>query len=126
MTLGTAYAGGVDVSFPPVDYSLTEVDTGRKWTDGKAIFQKVIDLGFLPNATTKSVAHNITGMDQLIRLYGMGKVSPNFVPIPFVSVTDGSADQIKVFVSTTNVELNTGSTNRSDHVSFMVLEYTKT
>ena len=43
-----------------MDYSTSEVDTGYTWTDGSPIYKKTINIGALPNATTKSVAHNIS------------------------------------------------------------------
>ena len=41
--------------YTPPAYSTNVFDTGNKWIDGKNLFCKVVDLGNLPNATTKSV-----------------------------------------------------------------------
>lgn len=56
-----------------VDYSLTEQDTGLKWIDGKAIYQKTISFtvaggGYVSNPT------GITGIDTLIKHEGIGKI----------------------------------------------------
>lgn len=50
--------------FPVQDrWSTTEHFTG-KFRDGSAVYSKVVDMGVGPNATTKSIAHGITGLDQ--------------------------------------------------------------
>lgn len=56
-----------------VDYSLSEQDTGLKWIDGKAIYQKTISFvvvggGYVSNPT------GITGIDTLIKHEGIGKI----------------------------------------------------
>lgn len=43
---------------PPIgeiDYSTSEQNTGRKWIDGKDIYQITIDFGALPNTASKDV-----------------------------------------------------------------------
>jgi hypothetical protein len=50
-------------------YSTSPVAIG-KWTDGKIIYRKVVVLGSGPNNTSKSVAHGISNLDRVIRLYG--------------------------------------------------------
>jgi len=124
MTLLPAYGSA---AVPLLNYSTTEQATGRLWIDGKTIYTKTVDTGLLPNATSKTVAHGITGLAVLIRITAMGAVTPNTLPIPMATVSvDPAVDQIQIFVSNTNIELDTGATNRSDHASFVVLEYTKT
>ena len=39
----------------PIDYSTSEQNTGRKWIDGKDIYQITIDFGALPNTASKDV-----------------------------------------------------------------------
>lgn len=46
----------------PGHWSTTEVRAGL-WRDGEEAYQKVVDLSSGPNATVKSVAHGISGLD---------------------------------------------------------------
>ncbi len=52
------------------DYSTSEVDTGYKWIDGKPIYKKTVSFGSLPNSTSKSVAHGISGISNVIEFKG--------------------------------------------------------
>ena len=45
-----------------VDYSTTEQDTGLKWIDGSAIYQKTIDFGTMPSNQEKDVEHGISNL----------------------------------------------------------------
>ena len=53
-------------------YSTTEQVIGT-WIDGKPIYRKVINFGSLPNAESKSVAHNIANIDFIVNVWGMAK-----------------------------------------------------
>ena len=65
-----------DVADKVVDdvYSTTEHVVG-KWIDGSDVYEKVIDVGTLPSATSKSVPHNIDNLDNMISLLGAAKNS---------------------------------------------------
>lgn len=57
-----------------VNYSTSEQDTGLKWTDGKAIYQKTINFtvaggGYISNPT------GITGIETLIKHEGIGRIT---------------------------------------------------
>lgn len=45
-----------------INYSTTEQDTGLKWIDGSAIYQKTIDFGTMPSDDEKDVAHGISNL----------------------------------------------------------------
>lgn len=108
------------------DYSTTEIDTGKKWIDGKPIYRKVIDCGNLPNATNKSVSIGYS-MNQIniVRLYGTARENTGYtIPIPHVS-SGQSGSQVQCEISTNGIYLRTG-TNYSNLYCYMVLEYTKT
>ena len=48
---------------PP--FNEEEVLTSERWIDGKPIYKKVIDFGTLPNTDNKSLAHNISNVDNI-------------------------------------------------------------
>lgn len=105
-------------------YSETEQLTGGTWIDGKPIYRKTIDIGNLPNASSKDVLHNIDNLDNLVNLYGSAREGDTRYLLPFVvSSTSGC---ISVYlISGGYVRINTG-TNRSNMTGVVTLEYTKT
>ena len=105
-------------------YSTNEVKTGGKWISGQPIYRKTIDCGYLPNAGNKTVAHNISGFDQAIKVFGVATSgSGNNYPVPYIALANELS--ISLFVDKTNVELSTG-TDRSMCYCYVTIEYTKT
>ena len=105
-----------------IDYGETEQDTGLKWIDGSAIYQKTIDFGALPNTTIKREAHGISNLNTVINLIGMAKGSTSQLPIMLTN--DTTAGQITVLVDNTNIEVWAGS-DRSSYNAYITLQYTK-
>ena len=66
-----------------VDYSTTEVNTGRKWIDGKDVYMKVISGDAVPT----NGATLIEGVDTVINAYGSqlytGDSNPRWYCYPF-------------------------------------------
>ena len=107
------------------DYSTEEILTNKHWIDGKPIYRKVIDVGVLPNATTKLVAHGILNLDRVIHLYGTYINSPNkWAPIPWTS-TGSTGNNISCEVDSADVRIVTGVDRSSDYSCYVILEYTK-
>lgn len=105
------------------DYSTSEVNTGAKWIDGKDIYKKTVNFGALPNNTTKTVAHGITGISATIGVYGFAKNSaPDFVSLP--NVAKNSTYSIELSIASANVSIAT-STNYSSYSGYVTLLYTK-
>ena len=109
-----------------MDYSTSEQDTGCKWIDGKKIYKKTISLGNLPNATTKSVAHNISHLNLPVKIEGFAYCpSPTnvFVPLPFVGASMDASISLRIEKS--DVVVSCGA-DRSGALGYAVLWYTKT
>lgn len=106
-------------------YSTSEINTGKKWVDRKDIYRKVIDCGALPNATTKSVAHGITGYDNFVSISGFSRVADGStqIPLPYVSP---SGHNISVDMQGTNVVIGTDFDRTTYTNTYVILEYTKT
>lgn len=99
-------------------YSTEETPTGYYWIDGKKIYRKVVDCGYLVNASTKTVAHNISNIDSVISSISSCKNSAgNCVQIPNMETT--------IAVNKTNVSIYTSS-SYSNYYCYMIIEYTKT
>lgn len=104
-------------------YSTEEHPTGKKWIDGKPIYSKVIDCGTLPNATTKSVAHNISNLGRIINISGFAYSEANTSPLPKSNPTNAYGIDIRVEGS--YIVIQTG-VDRTDYTGYVTIEYTKT
>lgn len=101
------------------DYSTSEKVVG-KWIDNSLIYEKTIYLGNLPDNTSASIPHNISGLKFLIDFQGFGYITNSvYFPLPFVS-----SSPIYVAVSTTDITITTTS-NRSTTQGYITLRYVK-
>ena len=105
-------------------YSTSEVNTGKKWIDGKPIYRKVIDFGSLPDTTSKTVAHNIQNLETFTFVHGIVYSSGGCVPIPYLNPAS-SEYTITLDITNENVVISTAM-NRSGNTAKIILEYTKT
>lgn len=90
----------------------------------RSVLRKVIDFGALPNATSKSVAHNITFNTNfsVTRIYGAATDPTNtWIPLPFASPT--LANNISLEATSTNIVIITGSNRTNFTRSFIVVEW---
>lgn len=106
-----------------LDYSTSEVNTGATWIDGNKIYKKTISTGALPNNTTSTTPHGISGIYRVIRVEGYAYVNEAglgkfYMPLPnsdiFVQIVDGD-------IEITTVEDLSWVTE-----SYVTLYYTKT
>lgn len=101
-----------------MNYSLTEAKTGATWIDGSPIYKKTIDLGNMPDSTSKQVAHNIQNILQIIKLESiMIDGSGSGWTIPYVSVRSVSVEGNNVVVSTAG--------DLSSFTGYVTIYYTK-
>lgn len=110
---------------PLIEYTLKEQVVGY-WVNGKPLYRKTIDIGALPNNSTKTVAHGISDVEFVPEIFGSAKregANAVYVPIPFTDA--GSNNSIKVYCDNQNIEIQTGS-NRSDMTGYVTISYTKT
>lgn len=105
-------------------YSTTEKPTGAKWIDGKPIYRKVVDCGALPNATSKSVAHNITNLDQVTKLQGIAK-GTNQIPLPFMDISTPT-NGVQLYYTAASIVVQTGGNRTAYTNTYIIIEYTKT
>lgn len=61
--MSNASVGKAELDFTDFEvYSTSEVNTGKKWIDGRAIYRKVLVGNLTVAAGTNSIAHGITGI----------------------------------------------------------------
>lgn len=106
-------------------YSETERVIGE-WIDGSTLYEKTVDCGALPNATSKQVAHNISNIDTIIYVGGIAYAGSNFYPLPFVQVSGGNVQGVRINASSTNIIILSSYDVSSLTSSYITLRYTKT
>lgn len=112
-----------------MDYSTYEQDTGCKWIDGKKIYKKTIDIGVLPNASTKQVTHGIASIGTVIDAKGSALRSTDSLWFLIPNTPNPSVGNVNVgigmTVSSSSIEISTG-TDRTNMTGYVTLWYTKT
>jgi hypothetical protein len=96
------------------------------WTDGKPLYCATINVGNMPNATTKTYEHGIANVDHIhIDLGNSYLLEPtnNNNTSPFTNNWD--VERTGVYVSKTVIGVNC-TTNYSDRVGVFTLKYTLT
>lgn len=108
-----------------LDYSTSEINTGAKWVDGSAIYKKTVDIGTLPNSTTKTVAHGISNLDYCIQFWGTAKNSSgNHIVLPWPS-KDVVSSAIELTITSTDVSITTADGWPAAYSGYVTLYYTK-
>lgn len=110
-----------------IDYSTEEQWTGRRWIDGKKIYQKTVDIGALPNNARKDVPHGIANLERTISVTGCAvwPSSMNYYSLPHNYPDYGVADSIGILCNSTSVIVNTGS-DRTNLSGYATIQYTCT
>lgn len=91
------------------------------------VYRTVVNFGALPNAGTKSVAHNISfdANFSATRIFATATDPVNllYIPIPFSSPTLN--ENIKITVDATNVNITTAINYSTYTTVYVVIEYVK-
>lgn len=93
----------------------------------RPVFRTVVNFGALPNAGTKSVAHNIapTASFSFTRIYGCATTpSTSYIPLPYASTT--LINNIELNADAVNVNITTGINRSAYTITYVVIEYIKT
>ncbi len=94
------------------------------------IFRKIINIGALPNASTKIIAHGISGINNnwfFTHIYGTAMEPagvgnrPFYIPLP----NSGPSYQVELMIDNTNINIRTVSNLSGFTKSFIILEYYK-
>lgn len=110
--------------FPNPDGTVTAPD--KKATVYRQVYRIVVNFGALPNAATKSVAHNIGDINSqftFTRIYGAASNTTglNYIPIP----TSQALGEIYITVDATNVNITTAYDASAFNMCYVILEYIK-
>lgn len=109
-----------------VNYSLEERKTGT-WIDGKPLYEKTINFGNLPNATTKEVPHGIENVDEIWVYDGLihNPVYNSVLQTVFSNSSVSGANGFNTYVDSQNVTIACRGNSLSQS-GLIVLRYTKT
>ncbi len=99
--------------------SLEERRTGKLWIDGEPIFTKAVDTGALPVSSSKTVAHGITNIGNVIGMLGAAKdpTGPEWTSMP--------NSNVRLQIDETNIEVFAGGDQSAFTESVTIVEYTK-
>lgn len=100
-------------------YSTDERVVG-KWIDGSDVYEKIINFGKLPNATTKSVAHGIT-YKEVVFFSGVATSASDVRAMPSVST---STYFITITMSATHINILVAE-DFSKYDGYITIRYTK-
>ena len=111
-----------------IKYSTQEQLIGR-WIDGKLLYEKTINFGTLPNAASKSVSHEISGVDTIWIHDGYVKSGTGFyglqLPEEFQNIPSKNIPFAWVsYVTKESVTIDTRG-DESQSSAVVVLRYTK-
>lgn len=107
-------------------YSLEEINTNKRWIDGKIIYKKVIKINSLPNNYYATIDHNIQNVNFFVNVSGIGVSGGGYYfNIPFVGTPSiFSSTQVAIRANTTQVQIS-ATTDLSAYSAYIFLEYTK-
>ena len=106
-------------------YSTEEVNTGKKWIDGKPIYRKVIDCGALPNNANKDVAFTFSGIDMIINIKAISSSSTSIITIPRASSTANQCVDIYAYKPSDIIRISTSMDYSGYTKTYITIEYTK-
>ncbi len=108
-------------------YSFEETLTDKVWVNNKPIYRKVVDCGNMPtDSVNKSVAHNISNIDEVITCIGRATNGTSTFNFPYAGTRNAYANaifQIRCFSD--HVDIGNSSSSYSEYKVYAILEYTK-
>ena len=108
-----------------LNFSTSEQSTGITWINGKTIYQKTLNCGALPNATTKTINHGISGLSMVIKLEGLATNGTYYYKLPLTYQGSDSNYNVELYATSTAIGIKC-NTNRSMFTSsYVTIFYTK-
>ena len=119
--LGGNFMLGTNVS----DYYSTDEKIVGVWLEGKPLYQKTVNFGALPNATTKNVPHGISNLDYVVEIYGVSSDGSIQAYLPYVNPSSLS-NAVSIKINGSNIQIVTASNMSTFTKTYVTLRYTKT
>lgn len=111
-----------------INYSTDEQDTGLTWINGSHVYQKTISMGTLPNNSTITIPHGISGLNVIIHMYGSANSSQSGYTIPLedLDAQAGINSAIRLYANNTNLYITTKADQSTYDTCYVTMCYTKT
>jgi hypothetical protein len=107
-------------------YVTTEQFTGKYWINGKPIYRKVVNCGYLPNNTITTVWGILSNVDFVVSMRGIAYSDGGTIPIPYFDYESGSTYFVRLYLDQkTNLSIR-AQNNFSGYIMYAIFEYTKT
>lgn len=109
-----------------MDYSTSEVNTGKKWIDGKPIYRKVLEATNVSGNSTTNINTGVTGIDKVLDYTGWGYDASGDCFLVNKAHKNNFSYQAGFYYNKPNnrFEIETGS-SQSYASLYIVFEYTK-
>ena len=104
-------------------YFTDEIDTGMKWIDGKPLYRVVVNIGALPNNSSKSTTKAITNLNRIIKMSGYAYNGSTTLTIPYSASNPIALHYHK---PSNSVVIETTSDRSAYTETYITIEYTKT
>ena len=98
-----------------------EIRTTKQFL-GQPVYRKVVDVGALPNATTKTVSHGLD-VSRIVSIGGIATNGSSYINLPHVN-TAAVGNGVNLNINGADVSLTTGI-NFSSYKGFVFIEYTR-
>lgn len=112
-------------SIPKNIYSLhnsVEIGLFYDGTTEHKLYRKVVDFGTLPNATSKTVAHELPSGFVAIKFGGVARTTNNFLHLPSATIDPTAENNIYLAVGKNYVTITTGK-DRTNYTGLVYIEY---
>ena len=111
-------------------YEESELVTGQRFPGAtpqvkRTGYRKVFLFGAIAAGSALNIAHNITGITEITKLYGSCVTNVvDYRPIPYVDVT-AVTNQISILLSGLNIIVSNGATAPNVTLGMVICEYLK-
>lgn len=104
-------------------FSLEEKKSNKVWINNKIIWRKIVNVGQLPNGTTKTIPHEISNVENIINVFGFAQqnTATNVVPMPFANASNSI---VGIQSDTSDIRI-TCVGNWTTYSGIAIVEYTK-
>ena len=104
----------------------SEVFTGNRWIDGNRIMRKYVNIGALPNSTTKTVSFGVTGMLRMLGIWGTAwRADGVSTVLPAVNITGLVASTVLIWFSLDDSVRIVTTADMSAFTGLVIAEYVK-
>lgn len=105
-------------------YSTNEQVIGT-WVNGKPLYEKTVYCGDFTGTGNKTVAHNISNLGRVVKMFGAFNEGNTHFPLPIVMWGSAVTYQTRLAIDTTNIIISRDTAAQSVNL-YVTLQYTKT